>query len=99
MLGELPAFGLPSILVPGEFAGRHQWKNALILSDAGAAEILADNDVSGQRIVEMASGLLGDPGRLTSMREASSRMARSDAAAKIAGMTLALATEGEVASA
>ena len=97
VLGELPAFALPSILVPGEFAGRHQWRNAQVLSDAGAAEILADSEVSGQRILDMAARLLRNPDRLSSMREAGSRLARSDAAVKIAGITLAVAADGDPA--
>ena len=97
VLGELPAFGLPSILVPGDFAGRHQWKNAEVLSDAGAAEILADREVSGPRILEMVSGLFESPDRLSSMRQAGRTLARSDAAAKVAELTLAIATKGEPA--
>ena len=97
VLGELPAFGLPSILVPGDFAGRHQWKNAKVLSDAGAAEILADGEVSGQRMLEMSAGLLKSPDRLSSMRQAGRGLARSDAALKIAELTLAVATTGEPA--
>ncbi len=97
VLGELPAFGLPSILVPGDFAGRHQWNNAKILSDAGAAEILADSEVSGQRILEMAGELLRNPERLKSMRQAGLRLASTDAALKIAQLTLDIATRGEPA--
>lgn len=97
VLGELPAFGLPSILVPGDFAGGHQWINARVLADAGAAEILSDGEMSGPRILEMASGLLASPDRLNSMRQAGQRLARSDAAVKVADLTLAIAYKGEPA--
>jgi len=38
-LGELPAFSLPALLIPGSFAGGHQRANAAYLARQGAAHI------------------------------------------------------------
>ncbi|KAA3665144.1 MAG: UDP-N-acetylglucosamine--N-acetylmuramyl-(pentapeptide) pyrophosphoryl-undecaprenol N-acetylglucosamine transferase [Chloroflexi bacterium] len=45
MLGESPAFGLPSIMVPLTFAWRYQKVNADYLSDHGAAIQLTDEQL------------------------------------------------------
>lgn len=81
-LGEIPAAGLPAILVPGTYAGGHQRQNAQWLADGGAAIVLEEANIAslGQRMLE----LLDDHERLARMREAASRLARPDAAADIA---------------
>jgi len=81
-LGELPAIGLPAIVVPGTFAGAHQRPNAKYLARAGAAVVLENNDLD--RLLPLAGELLNDDARLRSMREASRRLARPTAANRIA---------------
>lgn len=84
VLGELPAAGLPAILIPGTFAGGHQRANARWLADAGAAVVLEETEIADlpRRIDE----LLGDELRLAEMREAAQALARPDAADAIAGV-------------
>ncbi len=91
VLGELPAIGLPAILVPYPYAGGHQRLNARYLAENGAAVILDDRDLGS--LLPLAGGLLHDEPRLRSMRDAARRLARPDAAARIAGMLLELAGE------
>jgi UDP-N-acetylglucosamine--N-acetylmuramyl-(pentapeptide) pyrophosphoryl-undecaprenol N-acetylglucosamine transferase len=82
-LGELPAVGVPSILVPYPYAGAHQWANARFLADAGAAMIVPDHLVDSQ-LVPTAISLLRDADRRAAMSRAARGLAQPDAAERIA---------------
>jgi UDP-N-acetylglucosamine--N-acetylmuramyl-(pentapeptide) pyrophosphoryl-undecaprenol N-acetylglucosamine transferase len=87
---ELAAAGRPAILVPyPHAAARHQHANAAWMADAGAALVVEDADLSPARLTALASEVLGDPGRLERMSEASRALARPDAAERIADEILA----------
>lgn len=88
-LGELPAVGLPAVLVPYPYAGGHQRINARYLERHGAAMVLDDHDLD--QMLPLVGSLLHDEKRLRAMRDASSRLARPDAANRIAGILLELA--------
>lgn len=77
-LGEFPAVGVPSILVPGAFAGGHQMLNATYLNDRGASLIVADGDLQ-DRLLSTVQELFRDPGRLGDMASAARRLARPQA--------------------
>lgn len=82
VLGELPAAGLPSILVPATYAGGHQRHNAAWLADAGAAVVLEETHLN--ELTNLVLSLIDDPQRLATMREAALTLARPDAASAIA---------------
>ena len=84
-LGELPAFGLPGVLIPGTFAGGHQTHNARYLADRGAGVVFDDAwlDEPG-RLADVVAGLLSDGARLDDMAAASKRLDRPDAARRVA---------------
>jgi UDP-N-acetylglucosamine--N-acetylmuramyl-(pentapeptide) pyrophosphoryl-undecaprenol N-acetylglucosamine transferase len=88
-LGELPAVGLPAVLVPYPYAGGHQRVNARYLERNGAAAILDDDDLD--QMLPLVGKLLHDDKRLQGMKDASKRLARPDAARHIAGILLELA--------
>ncbi|MFB3052627.1 MAG: glycosyltransferase [Dehalococcoidia bacterium] len=89
VLGELPALGLPAILVPYPYAGAHQRLNARHLADNDAAIILEDSDLSS--MLPLVGGLLHDAARLDAMSQASRRLARPEAARNIARLIVELA--------
>ena len=84
VLGELPAASLPSILIPGTFAGGHQRENARWLADAGAAIVVEESSIS--TLIERTLVLLNDEDALAAMRRAAHAVARPGAAAAIASL-------------
>ena len=87
---ELAAAGLPAILVPYPLAtGDHQTKNARYFQTAGGAILVPESDLG--RVPEIVRSVLGDPRRLEEMRAAMLRVAKPDAAEKIAEELIALA--------
>lgn len=83
---ELTAIGRPSILVPyPNAAENHQYYNALTLSDAHAAILIEDKDLTKARLVEEVSALYADRSRLALMEENAGRSAKNDAADRILG--------------
>jgi len=87
-LGELPARGLPAVLVPLPISGGHQWPNARQLEAAGAVEVLADADCDGPGLAAIVLRLLSEPVRLAAMAQASRSLDRPDAAAAIWAVVL-----------
>jgi UDP-N-acetylglucosamine--N-acetylmuramyl-(pentapeptide) pyrophosphoryl-undecaprenol N-acetylglucosamine transferase len=92
---EIALAGRPSILVPYPHAtADHQSTNARYLADAGAAVIIADDQVTPERLAAECAALLSDPSRLKAMGIAAAALARPDAAADIAAEVLAAAGSG-----
>jgi UDP-N-acetylglucosamine--N-acetylmuramyl-(pentapeptide) pyrophosphoryl-undecaprenol N-acetylglucosamine transferase len=94
-VAELAAAGVPSVLVPLPHApGDHQTRNAAALVDAGAAVLLPDAQCDGPGLTDVVDGLLSDAGRLEAMSAAASRVARPDAAARLADLVEEVAHAG-----
>jgi UDP-N-acetylglucosamine--N-acetylmuramyl-(pentapeptide) pyrophosphoryl-undecaprenol N-acetylglucosamine transferase len=86
-VAELTAAGLPAVLVPLPGApSDHQARNASTLADAGAAVVLVDADCDAPRLDAVLSELLAAPDRLAGMSGAARRLARPDAAARLADL-------------
>ena len=85
-LAELAACGRAAILVPLPTASDdHQRKNAEVFERAGAALVIDQRDLSGDRLAGGIAELAGpSPERRTRMAEAVRQFARPDAAARIA---------------
>ena len=77
-LAELAATGTPSILVPYPFAADdHQASNAAIFAERGAAVVLSDAELDGDRLWWTLDAIL-QPARLAEMRAAAASLATSD---------------------
>jgi UDP-N-acetylglucosamine--N-acetylmuramyl-(pentapeptide) pyrophosphoryl-undecaprenol N-acetylglucosamine transferase len=90
MLGELPAFGLPAILVPYPHAWRYQKVNADYLASRGVA-VRLDDDVLGDQLLPTVRRLIQDDRRLAAMGKAARALDRPEAAAAIARLLTELA--------
>jgi len=87
---EIAAVGVASILVPYPHAGAHQAANAAWLADQGAARVVNDEALDGDRLVAEASALRDDASRVA-MGAAARRLGRPDAARVLADELLAMA--------
>lgn len=83
-LAELEAVGRAAILIPSpNVAENHQYYNALELQKAGAALVLEEKDLTGERLVEQAQSLLAQPGKLQEMGRKARTLADPDSLEKI----------------
>ena len=64
-------------------ADDHQRKNAEVLARAGAAELLEQKDLTGDRLADRILGLAGDEARRRAIAARAQRFARPDAAKAI----------------
>jgi UDP-N-acetylglucosamine--N-acetylmuramyl-(pentapeptide) pyrophosphoryl-undecaprenol N-acetylglucosamine transferase len=70
-LAEIISCNKPSLLIPYPFAANdHQRKNAEYLTKKGAAEMILEKDLDGEKLARLAMDLLKDEDRLKSMRNA-----------------------------
>lgn len=84
-VAELAAAGRAAILVPfPAAANQHQLRNAEALERAGAARLIPDRELSGERLCEVLQELLSDPEALRRMASAIRRFAHPEAAARMA---------------
>jgi UDP-N-acetylglucosamine--N-acetylmuramyl-(pentapeptide) pyrophosphoryl-undecaprenol N-acetylglucosamine transferase len=82
---ELAAHGRPAILVPYPHAsGDHQSENARWMADAGAAVVISDGELNGERLAREVATLLADRERLAMMASAARGLARPHAAEEVA---------------
>jgi UDP-N-acetylglucosamine--N-acetylmuramyl-(pentapeptide) pyrophosphoryl-undecaprenol N-acetylglucosamine transferase len=88
-LAEPASAGLPSIVVPGAFAGAHQKHNATFMEAHGAAIMLEESHLD--QLAGIVNGLLDDPRRLAMLAASARALARPDAARRIADILLGVA--------
>ena len=65
---ELEAEGRAAILIPSpNVAENHQYYNAMELQKAGAAVVIEEKDLTGEKLVSTVSDMLAQPGKLAEM--------------------------------
>jgi UDP-N-acetylglucosamine--N-acetylmuramyl-(pentapeptide) pyrophosphoryl-undecaprenol N-acetylglucosamine transferase len=86
---EMAAMGKPSLLIPYPFAAnRHQETNAQFLAGAGAAEMILQENLTGEVLAQRIAALMEDRAGLEKMGQAARRVSKPDAAQKIADLLL-----------
>jgi undecaprenyldiphospho-muramoylpentapeptide beta-N-acetylglucosaminyltransferase len=84
---ELAAVGVPAVLVPSPVVtDDHQTANARYLRESGAAVLVPDGELDGDRLVAEVDALLAAPDRLSAMAAAMRAFARPAAAADVAAL-------------
>lgn len=83
-LGEIQACGKPAILIPSPYvAENHQFHNAMTLKKDGAAEIIEEKDLSGEKLIETVKYLIENKPKLEEMSNAAAQNAIIDANERI----------------
>lgn len=86
-VAELTVVGLGAILVPLPIAtADHQTANARVLVDAGAAELIVDDELDGDRLEATLEPLLADGRAMRAMGAAAAALGRPDAADRVAAL-------------
>jgi UDP-N-acetylglucosamine--N-acetylmuramyl-(pentapeptide) pyrophosphoryl-undecaprenol N-acetylglucosamine transferase len=89
-VAEILARGVPALLVPYPLAaGDHQTKNAAMVVENGAARMVADAALSPD-VLSREVGFLLDPRINAEMKKAALKLARPDAATRIADLIVEL---------
>jgi UDP-N-acetylglucosamine--N-acetylmuramyl-(pentapeptide) pyrophosphoryl-undecaprenol N-acetylglucosamine transferase len=92
---EIAASGRPAILIPYPHAtGDHQSTNARWMADGGAAVVIPDSELTPASLSQGIADLLADEDRLRAMSIAARRLAKPDAAERIAREVLEAARRG-----
>ena len=89
-VAELACAGVPAVLVPFPFAvDDHQTGNAEFLSDAGAAWLMPQKELTADKLAALIAGL--DREKLAEMADKARALAKPDATARVADICEALA--------
>jgi len=86
-IAELTTLGVPAVVVPYPYAtDDHQTKNAASLAGVGAALVVADSELDGQRFGDTVLSLLDDAEQRATMAAASRSLGRPDAAERVVAL-------------
>lgn len=83
-LSELQAAGRASVLIPSpNVAENHQYHNAMVLQNAGAAIVIEEKELTGPKLCSVVAELVAHPDRLEGFSHAARSLAITDAAERI----------------
>jgi UDP-N-acetylglucosamine--N-acetylmuramyl-(pentapeptide) pyrophosphoryl-undecaprenol N-acetylglucosamine transferase len=87
-VAEVSAVGLPAVYVPLPHGNGEQALNAAPVVDAGGGRLVADAELTGERVLADLVPLLGDPARLAAMGAAARASGHADADERLARVVL-----------
>jgi UDP-N-acetylglucosamine--N-acetylmuramyl-(pentapeptide) pyrophosphoryl-undecaprenol N-acetylglucosamine transferase len=97
-VSEISVIGRPAILVPYPYALDHdQAANAAALVATGGAEVVAQSELSPERLSAMISSAMNEPERLEKTAAAAKRAGRPNAAIALADLVTAVAERKNIA--
>ena len=84
---ELAVFGIPALLIPYPHAVRdHQMSNARVMQDSGAADVVAQEDLTATWLRDYLESVVQKPARLERMSAAMKKRAQSNASGRLADL-------------
>ena len=90
-LSELAIRGRAAVLIPSPYVTEdHQYKNARLIADAGAAVVYRESEVDGDQLAKTVSELLSNPNKRRRMEESVKSFAMPDSVERIADEALAM---------
>ena len=90
-LAELEAVGRAAVLIPSpNVAENHQYYNAMELQKAGAAVVIEEKDLTGEKLVQTVSAMLAQPGKLAEMGKNARSLSVDDSLDRITAALLKL---------
>lgn len=90
-LSEIQATGKASVLIPSpNVAENHQYHNAMALVNEGAALIIEEKDLKGEKLFETVNDLLENPNKLKEIGSNAKKMAILDSTQRILDVILSL---------
>lgn len=91
-LSEIAVLGMPALLVPFPRAARnHQEANARVLVERGAALLMQDNELTGEKLYQEITALMRDEKRLVETGNRAREFGIPDSAALLADFALEMA--------
>jgi UDP-N-acetylglucosamine--N-acetylmuramyl-(pentapeptide) pyrophosphoryl-undecaprenol N-acetylglucosamine transferase len=95
-LFEIAAFGKPSILIPlPESASNHQEENAKVYAEAGACDIMEENEFSPEAFLTKIESILDNPPVFEQMASRARQFSKQDAALIISQEIVKLANNDQ----
>lgn len=83
-LAELEVMGKGSILIPYPYAAEnHQYHNAKVLEDEGAAIVIEQKDLTSDKLISNVRRLVSNPGEIATMSQNAKKGAIADTADRI----------------
>ena len=90
-LAELTAVGRASVLIPSpNVAENHQYHNAMVLANHQAAVVIAEKDLTGEKLVAVVKDMTADPQKLREIGLAAKALGVPDACGHITDELLKL---------
>jgi len=99
-IAELGVSGTPAVFIPYPYAAQdHQTHNARFVESKGAALVIAQSELTAERLFETVQGLFGDRSKLTAMRAAMSSLGKPAAAASLAAQLKQMSADYQLGTA
>lgn len=93
-IAEITALGLPAIFIPSPYVTHdHQTVNANAIAENGAAEVIAESDLTSDKLFHDVSEIMNDPSKQQKMSDASKANGVPDASDKLIEVLLGLVSK------